>query len=137
MDRYTDFIEKMRGSHPQMPHPEEVTGRILERIQTLPQNNCKTVTVCRKTPVIRLRKVLPALAGIAAAAVMICAPLTARLKADTAVRTDISSLNMRTYAAMSRPDAQLEHYRKIKALRQSVAGLEDRAAKPQDHENRH
>ena len=68
---------------------------------------------------------------------MICAPLTARLKADTAVRTDISSLNMRTYAAMNRPDAQLEHYRKIKALRQSVAGLEDRAAKPQDYENRH
>ena len=106
MDRYTDFIEKMRGSHPQMPHPEEVTGRILERIQALPQHDCKTVTALQKTPVIR-------------------------------VRTDISSLNMRTYAAMSRPDAQLEHYRRIKALKQSVTGLEDRVAKPQDHENRH
>lgn len=137
MDRYTDFIENMRGSHPQMPHPEEVTGRILERIQTLPQNDCKTVTALQKTPGIRLRRIIPALAGIAAAAVMVCAPMTARLKADTAVRTDISSLNMRTYAAMNRPDAQLEHYRKIKALRQSVAGLEDRAAKPQDYENRH
>lgn len=137
MDRYTDFIEKMRGSHPQMPHPEEVIGRILERIQTLPQNDCKTVTALQKTPGVRLRRVLPALAGIAAAAVMVCAPLTARLKADTAVRTDISSLNMRTYAAMSRKDAQLEHYRRIKALKQSVTGLEDRAAKPQDHENRH
>ena len=115
MDRYTDFIEKMRGSHPQMPHPEEVTGRILERIQALPQHDCKTVTALQKTPVIRLRRVLPALA----------------------VRTDISSLNMRTYAAMSRPDAQLEHYRRIKALKQSVTGLEDRVAKPQDHENRH
>lgn len=137
MDRYTDFIEKMRGSHPQMPHQEEVTGRILERIQTLPQSGAKTVTALQKAPVIRLRRIIPALAGIAAAAVMICAPLTARLKEDTAVRTDISSLNMRTYAAMNRPDAQLEHYRKIKALRQSVAGLEDRAAKPQNHENRH
>lgn len=137
MDRYTDFIEKMRGSHPQMPHPEEVIGRILERIQTLPQSGAKTVTAHQKAPVIRLRRIIPALAGIAAAAVMICAPLTARLKEDTAVRTDISSLNMRTYAAMNRPDAQLEHYRKIKALRQSVAGLEDRAAKPQNHENRH
>ena len=137
MDRYTDFIEKMRGSHPQMPHPEEVTGRILERIQALPQHDCKTVTALQKTPVIRLRRVLPALAGMAAAAVMVCAPMTARLKADTAVRTDISCLNMRTYAAMSRPDAQLEHYRRIKALKQSLTDLEDRAAKSQDYENRH
>ncbi|HIZ85383.1 MAG TPA: hypothetical protein IAC04_02710 [Candidatus Coprenecus stercoravium] len=137
MDRYTDFIEKMRGSHLQMPHPEEVTGRILERIQTSPQNDCKTATALQKTPVIRLRRAIPALAGIAAAAVMVCAPLTARLKADTVVRTDISSLNMRTYAAMSRPDAQLEHYRKIKALRQSFTGLDERAAKPQNHEDRH
>ena len=137
MDRYTDFIEKMRGSHPQMPHPEEVTGQILERIQTLPQNNRKTVTALQKTPVIRLRRAIPALVGIAAAALMVCAPLTASLKADTTVRTDISSLNMRTYAAMSRPDAQLEHYSRIKALKQYVTGLEDRAAKPQDHENRH
>lgn len=135
--RYSEFIEKMRGSEPQMPHPEEVTGRILERIQALPQHDCKTVTALQKTPVIRLRRVLPALAGMAAAAVMVCAPMTARLKADTAVRTDISSLNMRTYAAMSRPDAQLEHYRRIKALKQSVTDLEDRAAKSQGHENRH
>ncbi len=61
MDRYTDFIEKMRGSHPQMPHPEEVTGRILERIQTLPQSGAKTVTALQKAPVIRLRRIIPAL----------------------------------------------------------------------------
>ena len=134
--RYSEFIEKMRGSEPQMPHPEEVTGRILERIQTLPQSGAKTVTALQKAPVIRLRRIIPALAGIAAAAVMICAPLTARLKTDTADRTDISSLNMRTYAAMNLPDAQLEHYRKIKALRQSVAGLQNRAATSQAYENR-
>ena len=107
MDRYRQFIEDVRRSRPQMPHPEEVSARIAERTGTMPQD-------------------------IPAGPV----PLrSGRIRLAAAVTTEISSLPVSTSAFMRGPQAHLEHYRKTKAHRQSVAGLKDRAATQQNHED--
>ena len=76
-----------------------------------------------------------AVTGIAAAAVLVLSLSTALIQTDTAVRTEISSLPVSTSAFMRGPQAHLEHYRKTNAHRQSVAGLKDRAANLQSHED--
>ncbi|HIR33270.1 MAG TPA: hypothetical protein IAB85_03495 [Candidatus Coprenecus merdigallinarum] len=133
MDRYRQFIEDMRRSRPQMPHPEEVSARIAERTGNMPQN-----TPARPTPLRSSRiRFAAAVTGIAAAAVLVLTLSTVLIQTDTAVRTEISSLPVSTSAFMRGPQAHLEHYRKTKAHRQSVAGLKDRAANLQIHENLH
>ncbi len=131
MDKYRQFIEDVRRSRPQMPHPEEVTARIAERTGAMPQD-----TTARPAPLrtghIRLAA---AVTGIAAAAVLVLSLSTALIQTDTAVRTEISSLPVSTSAFMRGPQAHLEHYRKTNAHRQSVAGLKDRAANLQSHED--
>lgn len=133
MDKYRQFIEDVRRSRPQMPHPEEVTARIAERTGAMPQD-----TTARPAPLrtghIRLAA---AVTGIAAAAVLVLSLSTALIQTDTAVRTEISSLPVSTSAFMRGPQAHLEHYRKTKAHRQSLAGLKDRTANLQMHENLH
>ena len=106
MGKYSQFIEDVRRSRPQMPHPEEVSEWIAERTGTMPQDSPTGP-----------------------------APLSSGHIRDTAVRTEISSLPVSTSAFMRGPQAHLEHYRKTNAHRQSVAGLKDRAANLQSHED--
>ena len=133
MDKYRQFIEDVRRSRPQMPHPEEVTARIAEHTGAMPQD-----TTARPDPLRTGRiRLAAALTGIAAAAVLVLSLTTALIQTDTAVCTEISSLPVSTSALTRGPQAHLEHYRKTKAHRQSVAGLKDRAANLQIHENLH
>ena len=138
MDRYRQFIEDVRRSRPQMLHPEEVTARIAERTGTMPQDIPAGPAPLRSGR-IRLAAAITGITGIAAAAVLVLSLSTALIQTDTAVRTEISSLPVSTSAFMSAfmrgPQAHLEHYRKTKAHRQSVAGLKDRAANLQSHED--
>ena len=136
MDRYRQFIEDMRRTRPQMPHPEEVSARIAERTGTMPQDIPAGPAPLRSGR-IRLAAAVTGITGIAAAAVLVLSLSTALIQTDTAVRTEISSLPVSTSAFMRGPQAHLEHYRKTKAHRQSVAGLKDRAANLQIHENLH
>ena len=131
MDRYRQFIEDMCRTRPQMPHPEEVSARIAERTGTMPQDS-PTGPAPLSSGHIRLAA---AVTGIAAAAVLVLSLSTALIQTDTAVRTEISSLPVSTSAFMRGPQAHLEHYRKTNAHRQSVAGLKDRAANLQSHED--
>ena len=39
MGKYSQFIEDVRRSRPQMPHPEEVSEWIAERTGTMPQDS--------------------------------------------------------------------------------------------------
>ena len=134
MDRYRQFIEDVRRSRPQMLHPEEVTARIAERTGTMPQDIPAGPAPLRSGR-IRLAAAITGITGIAAAAVLVLSLSTALIQTDTAVRTEISSLPVSTSAFMRGPQAHLEHYRKTKAHRQSVAGLKDRAANLQSHED--
>ena len=133
MDRYRQFIEDMRRTRPQMPHPEEVTARIAERTGTMPQDIPAGPAPLRSGRI----RIAAAVTGIAAAAVLVLSLSTALIQTDTAVRTEISSLPVSTSAFMRGPQAHLEHYRKTKAHRQSLAGLKDRTANLQMHENLH
>ena len=116
MDRYRQFIDDVRRSRPQMPHPEEVSEWIAERTGTMPQDSPTGPAPLRSGHI----RLAAAVTGIAAAAVLV---------------TEISSLPVSTSAFMRGPQAHLEHYRKTKAHRQSVAGLKDRAANLQSHED--
>lgn len=131
MDKYRQFIEDVRRSRPQMPHPEEVTARIAERTGAMPQDIPAGPAPLRSGRI----RLAAAITGIAAAAVLVLSLSTALIQTDTAVRTEISSLPVSTSAFMRGPQAHLEHYRKTKAHRQSVAGLKDRAANLQSHED--
>ena len=117
MDRYRQFIEDMRRSRPQMPHPEEISARIAERTGTMPQDIPAGPAPLRSGR-IRLAAAITGITGIAAAAVLVLSLSTALIQTDTAVRTEISSLPVSTSAFM-----------------QSVAGLKDRAANLQSHED--
>ena len=131
MDKYRQFIEDVRCSRPQMLHPEEVTARIAERTENMPQD-----TTARPAPLRTGRiRLAAARTGMAAAAVLVLSLSTALIQTDPAVRTEISSLPVSTTALTRGPQAHLEHYRKTKAHRQSVAGLKDRAANLQSHED--
>ena len=131
MDKYRQFIEDMRRSRPQMPHPEEVTARIAEHTGAMPQD-----TPARPAPLRSGRiRIAAAVTGIAAAAALVLSLSTLLMQTDTAVRTEISSLPVSTSAFMRGPQAHLEHYRKTKAHRQSVAELRERAATQQNHED--
>ena len=131
MGKYSQFIEDVRRSRPQMPHPEEVSARIAERTGNMPQN-----TPAGPAP-LRSRRIrfAAAVTGIAAAAVLVLTLSTVLMQTDTAVRIEISSLPVSTSAFMHGPQAHLEHYRKTKAHRQSVAELRERAATQQNHED--
>ena len=131
MDRYRQFIEDMCRTRPQMPHPEEISARIAERTGTMPQDIPAGPAPLRSGRI----RLAAAVTGIAAAAVLVLSLSTALIQTDTAVRTEISSLPVSTSAFMRGPQAHLEHYRKTKAHRQSVAGLKDRAATQQNHED--
>lgn len=131
MDKYRQFIEDVRRTRPQMLHPEEVTARIAERTGTMPQDIPAGPAPLRSGRI----RLAAAITGIAAAAVLVLSLSTALIQTDTAVRTEISSLPVSTSAFMRGPQAHLEHYRKTKAHRQSVAGLKDRAANLQSHED--
>ena len=133
MDRYRQFIEDMRRTRPQMPHPEEVSARIAERTGAMPQDIPAGPAPLRSGRI----RIAAAVTGIAAAAVLVLSLSTALIQTDTAVRTEISSLPISTSAFMRGPQAHLEHYRKTKAHRQSLAGLKDRTANLQMHENLH
>lgn len=136
--RYSEFIEKMRGSEPQMPHPEEVTGRILERIEPRRQDSGATaVQTPGRSSMTQWMRIVPACTGIAATVVMVLSLLIAHQDVDTAVRADIRDLDILSCSIHREADTHLEHYRKIKAMRQSYRELEDRAVKFQNHENRH
>lgn len=131
MDRYRQFIEDMCRTRPQMPHPEEVSARIAERTGTMPQDSPTGPAPLRSGHI----RLAAAVTGIAAAAVLVLSLSTALIQTDTAVRTEISSLPVSTSALTRGPQAHLEHYRKTNAHRQSVAGLKDRAANLQSHED--
>ncbi|HJB43818.1 MAG TPA: hypothetical protein IAB87_03415 [Candidatus Coprenecus merdipullorum] len=133
MDRYRQFIEDMRRTRPQMPHPEEVSARIAERTGTMPQDIPAGPAPLRSGRI----RLAAAVTGIAAAAALVLTLSTVLVQADTTVRTEISSLPVSTPAHIRGPQAHLEHYRKTKAHRQSFAGLKDRAANLQMHENLH
>ena len=133
MDRYRQFIEDMRRTRPQMPHPEEVSARIAERTGAMPQDIPAGPAPLRSGHI----RLAAAVTGSAAAAVLVLSLSTALIQTDTAVRTEISSLPVSTSAFMRGPQAHLEHYRKTKAHRQSLAGLKDRTANLQMHENLH
>ena len=130
MDRYRQFIEDMRRTRPQMPHPEEVSARIAERTGAMPQDIPAGPAPLRSGRI----RLAAAITGIAAAAVLVLSLSTALIQTDT---TEISSLPVSTSAFMRGPQAHLEHYRKTKAHRQSLAGLKDRTANLQMHENLH
>ena len=133
MDRYRQFIEDVRRTRPQMPHPEEVSARIAERTGDMPQNTPAGPAPLRSGRI----RLAAAVTGIAAAAALVLSLSTVLMQTDTAVRTEISSLPVSTSALIRGPQAHLEHYRKTKAHRQSFAGLKDRAANLQIHENLH
>lgn len=133
MDKYIEFIENVRRIRPQMPHPEEVSARIAERTGSMPPG-----TSARPAPLRSSRiRFTAAVTGIAAAAALILSLSTALMQTDTTVRTEISSLPAGTSAHIRGPQAHLEHYRKTKALRQSITALKDRAAKQQSNENQY
>ena len=69
MDRYRQFIEDMRRTRPQMPHPEEVSARIAERTGTMPQDIPAGPAPLRSGR-IRLAAAVTGITGIAAAAVL-------------------------------------------------------------------
>lgn len=135
--RYDEFIEKMRISEPQIPHPEDVTGRILERIELRSQDGGAAVRTRVRSSMTQWMRIVPACTGIAATVVMVLSLLIAHQDVDTAVRADIRDLDILSCSIHREADTHLEYYRKIKALRQSYRGLEDKAVKFQNHENRH
>ena len=93
MDKYRQFIEDMRRSRPQMPHPEEVTARIAEHTGAMPQD-----TTARPAPLRTGRiRLAAALTGIAAAASLVLTlsqALSSELLADT-VLTDTANYRYR------------------------------------------
>ncbi len=122
--RYSEFIEKMRGSEPQMPHPEEVTGRILERIEPRKQDSgAAAVQTPGRSSRTQWTRIVPACTGIAAALAMMLSLLIAHQDVDTAVRMDVHNLDIPSCSVFREADTHLEHYRKIKALRQSLTEL--------------
>lgn len=122
--RYSEFIEKMRGSEPQMPHPEEVTGRILERIEPRKQDSgAAAVQTPGRSSRTQWTRIVPACTGIAAALAMMLPLLIAHQNVDTAVRMDVHNLDIPSCSVYREADTHLEHYRKIKALRQSLTEL--------------
>lgn len=131
MDRYRQFIEDVRRTRPQMPHPEEVSARIAERAGDMPQNTPAGPAPLRSGRI----RLAAAVTGIAAAAALVLSLSTVLMQTDTAVRTEINSLPVSTSAFMREPQTHLEHYRKTKAHRQSVAELRKRAATQQNHED--
>ena len=66
MDRYRQFIEDMRRTRPQMPHPEEVSARIAERTGAMPQDIPAGPAPLRSGRI----RIAAAVTGIAAAAVL-------------------------------------------------------------------
>ena len=96
MDRYRQFIEDMRRTRPQMPHPEEVSARIAERTGAMPQDIPAGPAPLRSGRI----RIAAAVTGIAAAAVLVLSLSTALIQTDTAVRTEISSLPVSTSAFM-------------------------------------
>ena len=95
MDRYRQFIEDMRRTRPQMPHPEEVSARIAERTGAMPQDIPAGPAPLRSGRI----RIAAAVTGIAAAAVLVLSLSTALIQTDTAVRTEISSLPVSTSRA--------------------------------------
>ena len=99
MDRYKQFIEDMCRTRPQMPHPEEVSARIAERTENMPQD-----TTARPAPLRTGRsRLAAAITGIAAAAVLVLSLSTALIQTDTAVRTEISSLPEAAFPSARQP----------------------------------
>ena len=92
MDRYRQFIEDMCRTRPQMPHPEEVSARIAERTENMPQDSPTGPAPLRSGHI----RLAAAVTGIAAAAVLVLSLSTALIQTDTAVRTEISSLPVST-----------------------------------------
>ena len=81
MDRYRQFIEDMRRTRPQMPHPEEVSARIAERTGAMPQDIPAGPAPLRSGRI----RIAAAVTGIAAAAVLVLSLSTALIQTDTAV----------------------------------------------------
>ena len=75
--RYDELIEKMRISEPQIPHPEEVTGRILERIELRSQDGGAAVRMRVRSSMTQWMRIVPACTGIAATVVMVLSLLIA------------------------------------------------------------
>lgn len=121
--RYLEFIEKMRSSEPQMPHPEEATGRILERIEPRVLDSGAAVQTLGRSSRTQWTRIVPACTGIAAALGMVLSLLIAHQDVDTAVRTDVHDIDIPSRSVYMEVDTHLEHYRKIKALRQSLTEL--------------
>ena len=71
MDRYRQFIEDMRRTRPQMPHPEEVSARIAERTGAMPQDIPAGPAPLRSGRI----RIAAAVTGIAAAAVLVLSPI--------------------------------------------------------------
>ena len=78
MGKYSQFIEDVRRSRPQMPHPEEVSEWIAERTGTMPQDS-PTGPAPLSSGHIRLAA---AVTGIAAAAVLVLSLSTALIQTD-------------------------------------------------------
>ena len=131
MDKYRQFIEDVRRIRPQMPHPEEVSARIAERTGDMPQDSPTGPAPLRSGRI----RFAAAVTGIAAAVVLVLSLSTVLMQTDTAVRTEISSLPVSTSVLTRGLQAHLEHYRKTKAHRQSIAELRERAATQQNHED--
>ena len=94
MDKYRQFIEDMRRSRPQMPHPEEVSEWIAERTGTKPQGTPAGPAQLRSGRI----RFAAAVTGIAAAAVLVLTLSTVLMQTDTAVHKQPSRQHVSLYA---------------------------------------
>ncbi len=126
MDKYRQFIEDVRRSRPQMPHPEEVTARIAEHTGAMPQD-----TTARPDPLRTGRiRLAAALTGIAAAASLVLTLSQALSSEGTEGMTDVCTISAAVAGRHS-----IDRYRELQVQARRYSAAKARALKIYRHEN--
>lgn len=135
MDRYRNFIDRIRQSDPRMPDDGEMTGRILERIRTLEQEReLPPDTVAPQYGIhtsrtARIRRI--AAVSVAAAAIMtVLAVLPATAPDMTEHMTEISD------AAVYNNENNMNRYLQLKAKAELYSRAKAAAIKRYSHDNK-
>ena len=126
MDKYRQFIDNVRRSRPQMPHPDEVTARIAEHTGAMPQD-----TPARPAPLRTGRiRLAAALTGIAAAAVLVLSLSQALSSEGAEGMTDVS-----TISASIADKHSIDRYRELQVQARRYSAAKARTLKIYRHEN--
>ena len=132
MDKYRQFIEDMRRSRPQMPHPEEVTARIAEHTGAMPQD-----TTARPAPLRTGRiRLAAALTGIAAAASLVLTLSQALSSEGTEGMTDVCTISAAVAGRHTVAGRHsIDRYRELQVQARRYSAAKARTLKIYRHEN--